>query len=327
MEFDGVNMKWSQSPDLAETQRSEVSNSMPRDDHKSSKHTGNLPSNYYAIGSIYRRSRTKVYNKLIRTHSPVAIEPSRSDILNESPNSLLENSPGRRSPQFSPTPLELGPSSDSPSSFYYYKRRDMSQDKIRKAKSDESKFNQIKVIELLPVKTVRRIRNRSEHTDVKGPSGHTTLDIESIEASHGPISMKKLKDFNLRHSPETKSSRPLTLPPVRGKAKYNTKLQKIINCCEQMPPHQDMSHRVNLERHAVAEMNRQLEWTTNALSRIQDSDADMLEYLFGKLEEEELDFYNEIGEVKRYFKYFSNNPQKQLRMVSKMLKRRKNVVF
>mmetsp|Transcript_24014 Transcript_24014/g.42622 ORF Transcript_24014/g.42622 Transcript_24014/m.42622 type:complete len:322 (+) Transcript_24014:2166-3131(+) len=287
------------------------------------------PSNFEAVTSIYRRSRTKVYNKIIQSHSPIPLDPSRMDTMDrDSPSLLYGSGESTDRKDRSLKPFEIGPPLDSPSSFYFYKRRDLSKEKLRKEKSDASKFGKIKPIELLPVKVDKHTKNRSDLAFLKVKSEYKPEDFEDTSYSKPPISMHRVQKFKLKHNQSNpKGPEHHSLPPVRGRTKYSNKIQKIISACDKMPAHKDMTARVNVEKNAVAEMNRQLEWTTDALNRIQDSDAAMLEYLFGKLEEEELDFFNEISEVKRYFKYFSNNPAKQLRMVSKMLKRKKNVLL
>lgn len=281
------------------------------------------PTNFQAISTIYRRSRNKAYSRIAHSHSPVTLEPVRINSFDsrESPSPALGSNEvaERHNTNRSPKPSEIGPSINSPSSFYFYKRRDRSREKIRKFRSDEAKHNKNRHVELIPVKHDHRttpksidisflkVKSKGSNDDFRSPKGAGFLDKP-----------------HKTHKDESLANKRFSLPPVQRKAEYSSKIQKILNDCDKIPDHWDMTKRVNIEQQAVAQITRQLEWTTDALSRIQDSEAHMLEPLFSNLEAEKLNSFQDLSEVKRYFKFFSNNPSKQLRMVGKVLRRRKN---
>jgi hypothetical protein len=286
------------------------------------------PTNLQAISSIYQHSRSKIYNRIIKSLSPNPSKPQAFEhhhsptVLPKSPESTTK----LRSTEQSPHLIEVGPAADSPSSFYYHKRRDMRRELDRKAKSEESKYSQIKQVEFRTTKRVQRLKTKS--VIPKKPHNRSSQARLGLSARRQPISIQNLQRYtrNLREKTFITGCEQLTLPPISGKAKYNSKLQKIISDCETMP-RSDFAMQVTREQQVISEINRQLQWTTEAINRIQDSDAAMLEYLFGKLEEEEQYFDNELTEAKKYFKYFSSNPRKQLQMVVKMLRRKKNAMF
>jgi hypothetical protein len=285
------------------------------------------PTNSQAITSIYVHSRNKIYNKIIKDHTPTHLDSLKveSYVYRDSPSHSNIDPSERRSVDRSAHLLDIGPSIDSPSSFYYHKRRDMRNEIIMKARSEEAKYSQVKPVELPAIRKTRR-KPRSDMTFDKLKQQHRSSFLEhSIKE---PLSINQAKIHSMGHRRKhSNMAEQVILPTVnRRKSKYSSKLQEIISACERVPV-SSFTHKVNLEQQAISEINRNLEWTTETISRFQDADATTLEHLFNKLEQEQVDISKEISEARRYFKFFSNNPHKQLKMVIKMLRRRKNAVM
>jgi hypothetical protein len=280
------------------------------------------PTSLQAISSIYQHSRSKIYDRIIKSLSP---NPARPHAFQHSPTPTLPESTAKlRSTEQNPAVIEVGPAADSPSSFYYHKRRDMRRELDKKTKSEESKYSQIKQVELRSTKRSQRLKTKS--VVPKNSKLQSSQERFEQSAKTKPISIQSLQRYSRNAKTFITGREQLTLPPISKNTKYNSKLAKIISDCETMP-RSDFASQVNREQQVISEINRQLQWTTEAIDRIQDSDAMMLEYLFGKLEEEEQYFDNELAEAKKYFKYFSSNPRKQLQMVVKMLRRKRNAMF
>lgn len=325
------------------------------------------------VSSIYKRSKTAVYQKLLSSQSPKQSGGLVPMLADDGQFSYYYSSrPGTNESRFRKI-TEIGPSKDSPASFYFYKRRDQSIERTRNAKLEDVKHNPIKLNELSKLNSRDKLKSASPRARLNIHKHHAigetsreakvplTKDLqlklklkriqleEQNEApDRGPTSPdsrpRNLKETTRRsqHLPSTQThftqsprlpnlaldlSKTALKQELLHSTNYNSKLQSIITACEGLPPSHDITHKVSLEQKYLAKVNRQLEWTTAMIDRFQDSDAPFLASMFEKMEADKVDFLAQHLEAIQYFKFFSNCPSKQLEMVVKMLKRKKNVVL
>jgi hypothetical protein len=206
-----------------------------------------------------------------------------------------------------------------------YKRRDYSRFKGLKGNTDDLK-PKLSPRKLKPLKLGRTSRKTKSEA-------YKQAKLDKSKDSYAVDVINELRTVDRRPKRDSpglkrdfsKSVDPVSLPNRRH-SKYDIQLQQIITACEKVQPSAGLTSKVSLEQQAVSKINKQLDWTTGAINRIQDTDAAMLEYLFGKLEEEQLDYFEEISEAKRYFKY-ANSPAKVLKMVSKLLRSKRGFLI
>jgi hypothetical protein len=236
------------------------------------------------VSSIYSRSKTSVYRKALHSvefKRSVAIEDGHFTYY-LSPKTEVKEQKFRKI-------TEIGPSKDSPRSFYFYKRRDQS----RERKLEEDKL-------VSPIESPIRRRTATPRT-------RRRLDRHEVLVEKPQLGLSKGK---LRR-------------PVSKSERYNHKLERIISACEAVQP-SSFTQRVTAEQMYIGKINRQLQLTATLISRFQDSEAGELQSMFDKFEADEVDFLSQTLEAKHYFHHFSNSPSKQLELVVRMLKRKKN---